>query len=299
MTYKIKRLFRYENRVILFLLPSLLGMGLFYLIPFGISIYFSLIDNAVNRQFVGLENFIATWNNDAFALAIRNTLVFMGSSIPLNIAISLGLALLLKPMRAKVRRVLMVFFLMPLVIPSGSVVFFWRHFLAFNGMLNRLIITYVPEGWLREAWMPMGGWFSADNAMAFVIGIFLWKNVGFNVILFQAGLDFIPKQYYDVAAIEGAGRVRTFLSITRVYLGPTFLLIFILSVVNSFNVFREIYLLTGTHPNQRIYLLQHFLNNQFAMLNYQWMASASVFVFGFIFVLVLVLYKMQQRVSYV
>jgi len=298
MTIKIKRLLRYENRVILFLLPSLIGLGLFYVVPFGISIYFSLIDNAVSRQFVGLDNFISTWNNEAFALAVRNTLVFMGVSIPLNMAIALGLAMTLKPMGAKVRRVLMVFFLMPLVIPSGSVVFFWRHLLAFNGMLNRWIFTYVPDGWLPYEWMPVGGWFNADSAMAFVIGIFLWKNVGFNMILFQAGLDFIPKQYYEVAAIEGAGKIRTFWSVTWVYLGPTFLLVLILSVVNSFKVFREIYLLTGTHPNQRIYLLQHFLNNQFAMLNYQRMASASVFVFGFILVLVLLLYKMQQRVSY-
>jgi multiple sugar transport system permease protein len=214
-------------------------------------------------------------------------------------AVALGLSLTLRPLGIRLKRVLMVFFLMPLVIPSGSVVFFWRHFVAFNGMLNRLMITYIPEGWLGADWMPVGGWFNSEIAMLFVIVIFLWKNVGFNMILFQAGLDFIPKEYYEVAAIEGAGRGRTFWSVTRVYLGPTFLLVFTLSVVNSFKVFREIYLLTGTHPNRNIYLLQHFLNNQFAMLNYQRMTSASMFVFGFILVLVLVLYKWQQRQTYI
>ncbi|MCL2499636.1 MAG: ABC transporter permease subunit, partial [Defluviitaleaceae bacterium] len=118
------------------------------------------------------------------------------------------------------------------------------------------------------------------------------------IILFQAGLDFIPKDYYEYASIEGAGRFRQFRIVTLTYLGPTFLMVFILSVVNSFKVFREIYLLTGTHPNQSIYLLQHFLNNQFANLNYQFMASASFFTFGFIFILVLGMYGLQQRQSY-
>jgi multiple sugar transport system permease protein len=271
----------------LFLLPSLIGLAAFYVVPFGISIYYALIDNAVARNFVGIDNLVATWNNAAFALAVRNTLVFMGVSIPLNMALALVLALTLKPMSKRVRRVLLVFFLLPLVIPSGSVVFFWRHFVAINGMFNRLFFADYPIDWLNS-----------DYAMWFVIGIFIWKNVGFNMILFQAGLDFIPKEYYEFAEMEGAGRLRKFRIVTLTYLGPTFLLVFILSVVNSFKVFREIYLLTGTHPNLNIYLIQHFLNNQFANLNYQLMASASFFVFGFILVLVFVLYWLQQRQTY-
>jgi multiple sugar transport system permease protein len=257
-------------------------------VPFGISVYYALIDNAASRQFVGLANLIETWNNAAFSLAVRNTLTFMVVSIPLNMALALTLALLLKPISKKVRRVLVVFFLLPLVIPSGSVVFFWRNFIAINGMFNRLFFTYThPTDWLNS-----------DYAMWFVIGIFIWKNVGFNMILFQAGLGFIPKDFYEYAAMEGAGKIRQFRIVTLTYLAPTFLLVFILSVVNSFKVFREIYLLTGTHPNMNIYLLQHFLNNQFANLNYQLMASASFYIFGVILVLVFVLYWLQQRQTY-
>jgi multiple sugar transport system permease protein len=244
-------------------------------IPFGISVYYAVIDNAVSRQFVGLANLIETWNNAAFSLAVRNTLTFMGVSIPLNMALALALALLLQPMRKSVRRVLLVFFLLPLVIPSGSVVFFWRNFIAINGMFNRLFFASNPVDWLNS-----------DYALWFVIGIFIWKNVGFNMILFQAGLDFIPKDYYEYAAIEGAGRFRQFRIVTLTYLAPTFLLVFILSVVNSFKVFRE------------IYLLQHFLNIHFANLNHQVMASASFYIFGFILVLVAVLYWFQQRQTY-
>ena len=286
-TRRKRRIFKHDNVIYLFLLPSFIGLGVFYIVPFGRSIYFMLIDNAVSRQFVGIANLIDTWNNEAFALAVRNTLTFMGVSIPLNMAIALALALMLRPMNPILRRVLLVFFLLPLVIPSGSVVFFWRAFVAYNGMFNRLFFAAAPVDWLNS-----------NHAMWFVIMIFIWKNIGFNMILFQAGLDFIPKDYYEYAAIEGAGKIRLFFMVTLTYLGPTFLLVFILSVVNSFKVFREIYLLTGTHPNLNIYLLQHFLNNQFANLNYQRMASASFFTFGFIFILVLVLYRLQRRQTY-
>ena len=277
-----------ELAILLLLLPSLVGLAVFYVVPFGISVYFSLIDNAVSRQFVGLSNLVDTWNNQAFAIAVRNTLVFMVVSIPLNIALALGLALGLRPIRAWLRRFLIVFFLLPLVIPSGSMIFFWQRLISINGMLNRAFFAANPTDWLNS-----------EYAMIFVIAIFIWKNVGFNMILFQAGLDFIPKEYYEFAEIEGAGAFSRFRIVTLTYLGPTFLLVFILSVVNSFKVFREIYLLTGTHPNLSIYMLQHFLNNQFEALNYQRMASASFFVFGFIFVLVLVLYRLQQRQTYV
>ena len=285
--YALRRVFRYENTIYLFLIPSLLGIIIFYALPFLISLYYVVIDNPVSHQFVGLYNIIDTWNNRAFALAARNTAVFMLTSIPLNIILALAFTLLIKPLRIEVRRILMLFFLLPLVIPSGSVTFFWDRLLAVNGFINRFwipIFDTMPFGWLNSAY-----------AMIFVVLVFIWKNIGFNMILFQAGLDFIPKEYYECASLEGAGKIRQFYIITLPYLALSFLLFFILTVVNSFKVFREIYLLTGAHPNFSVYMLQHFLNNQFNNLNYQRMASASFFVFIIVFILVTVLYRLQQK----
>jgi multiple sugar transport system permease protein len=134
--------------------------------------------------------------------------------------------------------------------------------------------------------------------MLFVVLIFIWKNIGFNMILYQAGLDFIPKEYYEYAAIEGAGKIRQFFIVTVVYLSPAFLLVFIMTVVNSFKIFRDVYLLSGAHPNHSVYLLPHFMNNQLANLNYQRMASASLFVFAFIYLIVVMFYRLQQRQVY-
>jgi len=282
--------------IYLLLLPSLVGLAVFYVVPFGISIYYAAIDNVVSREFVGLDNLVAAWNNEAFQIAVDNTLIFMGVSIPLNMMLSLVLALILNPLGKKLRRVLLIFFLMPLVIPSGSMVYFWSRLISRTGMLNRVLyyldIVSYPYN------MP-NDWLNTDYAMWFIIGIFIWKNIGFNMILFQAGLDFIPKDYYEYASIEGAGRIRKFFLVTLPYLMPTFLIVFILSVVNSFKVFREIFTLTGPYPNRSIYLLQHFLNNQFAGMNYQMMASASFYIFGFIFILVFILYWLQQRQTYI
>ena len=286
----LKRIFNHENGIYLFLLPSLLGIAVFYVAPFFVSMYYLVIDNPMSRQFVGLHNLIDTWNNRAFMLGARNTIVFMLTSIPLNMGLALLFALLLKPIPLAVRRVLMIFFLLPLVIPSASVTFFWDRLLAVNGMLNRFWVPFFETA-------PIN-WLNSGYAMIFIVGIFIWKNIGFNIILFQAGLDLIPKEYYEYAAIEGAGSIRQFFLVTLTYLQPTFLLIFILSVVNSFKVFREIYLLTGTHPNISVYMLQHFINNQFVNLNYQRMASASFFIFIGIFLIVVALYRLQERQDY-
>jgi len=296
MQRRRKQVFKHEDVIYLLLLPSLFGLTVFYVAPFFISIYYALIDNAVSAQFVGLDNLIETWNNQAFRLGVRNTVFFMGVSIPLIMLVALVLAMALRPIPTKVRRGLMFFFLLPLVIPSGSVVNFWRSLLSINGMLNRVLVNIGVFSYPYD--MPID-WLNSEHAMWFIIFIFIWKNVGFNMILFQAGLDFIPKDYYEYASIEGAGRIRQFFIVTLTYLGPTFLIVFIMSVVNSFKVFREIYLLTGTHPNFSIYLLQHFLNNQFANMNYQLMASASFYIFGVILVLVFILYWLQQKQTYI
>ena len=278
------------DKLHLLLLPSIAGLGLFYVAPFFLSIYYMLIDNAMSRRFVGLHNLIDTWNNQAFALGARNTLIFMSTSIPLIIGLALIFALMLRSLPVVARRILMIAFLLPLVIPSASVTFFWDRMLALNGVINRF-------------WVPFTGatpfnWLNIDYAMIFVVLIFIWKNVGFNIILFMAGLELIPKDYYEYASIEGTGKIRCFFMITLTYLAPTFLMVFLLSIVNSFKVFREIFLLTGTHPNSSIYMLQHFLNNQFENLNYQRMASASFFIFVFVFIIVMVLYKWQQQQTY-
>jgi multiple sugar transport system permease protein len=155
-----------------------------------------------------------------------------------------------------------------------------------NGVINGIFFPEAPMNWL-----------DSEVARAIITFIYIWKNAGYNTVLFLAGLKFIPKDYYEYASIEGAGALRKFTFITLPYLTPTIFLVFIMSIINSFKAFREIYLICGEYPHQSIYMLQHFMNNQFAALNYQRLVSAAYVLSIFIIIVVFTTYKLQNRLS--
>ena len=111
--------------------------------------------------------------------------------------------------------------------------------------------------------------------MIVVIIMFLWKNLGYNMILFLAALSNIPGDILEVATLEGAGPVYKFFHLKLRYLSPSILFVTILSLINSFKIFREVYLLTGDYPDA-LYMIQHFMNNTFSLLEYQKLSSAAI-----------------------
>ena len=265
-------------------LPSLIGILVFYLIPFMESLYMAMIDNPFGRNFAGLFHFRATLENFAFRLALRNTMVFVALILPANMILSLGIAMLLR--RAGGRKGLFILFiLLPLTVPSGSVVHFWRSIFSITGVINGTFFPDNPVNWLNTNW-----------AMGAVVIIFIWKNMGFNIVLFLAGINLIPHEYYEFAQVEGAGRFKQFRSITLVYLAPTGFMVFLMTFVQSFRAFREIYLLSGAYPHQSVYMLQHYMNNLFAMLDYQRISAASFIMTAGIVAIALVIFYLQRRV---
>lgn len=137
-------------------------------------------------------------------------------------------------------------------------------------------------------------WMKSDWAGLVIILIYIWKNVGYNVVLFLAGLQNIPDQYYEIASLEGAGRMRTLFGITLTYLTPTTFLVILMSVLNSFKVFRETYLVAGAYPHDQIYLMQHYMNNMFLSLDIQKLSAAAVLMALSILVLVAVLFRTER-----
>ena len=266
-------------------MPSIIGLMVFFLIPFGTSLYLAMIDNPVGRNFVGLQHFADTINNGAFRLALRNTIVFIALCVPINMIFPLWIASLLNKV-GKHKDLFGLFFLLPLVVPSASVVHFWQSLFGINGLINGMFFTNAPVNWLNTDW-----------AQVIILVIFMWKNAGFNVVLYQAGLNMIPKDYYEFSAIEGAGKWRQFCTVTLVYLTPTFFTVFLMSIVQSFRSFREIFLLAGSHPHQSIYMMQHYMNNLFDVLNYQRLSAASYIMTLGIVVVVLFLFFAQRKVD--
>jgi len=275
---------RRESLLAVLILPSILGLLLFFIAPFLLSMRMAMIDNPVGQNFVGFQHFSNTLTNTAFRLSMRNTLLFMSMSVPLNMLFALLVSMMLRRLGGLGKSILGVFFVLPLVVPSGSVVHVWRSLFGLNGFINRLFIG-EPIDWLNTDW-----------AIFLVVIIFMWKNVGFNIVLYLAGLNLIPKEYYENAAINGAGPVRQFRSITLVYLMPTTFMVFLLSIIQSFQSFREIFLLTGAYPHRSLYMLQHYMNNQFEALDYQRMSAAAYILTLSIAAVVLVMLFAQRRV---
>jgi len=259
-------------------------MAVFFVMPFLYSLYYVFTD--IDGAFTGVGNFTSTLGSKAFTTALKNTGVFLGICVPLNVVASFFIASVLRKARRK--NALSLMFMLPLVIPSGAVVFFWRVLFDETGFINKLILAAggAPVIWLQSNW-----------ALMVVILAFLVKNIGFNVVLFMAGFSAIPRDYYEIALIEGANRFQTFRTVTYVYMSPTTFLVFLMSIINSFKIFKEIYLLFGNYPFQSIYMLQHYMNNQFAAANMQKLSTAATMLSVIIGLIVLVFFRMQKKVS--
>ena len=268
-----------------FVLPFLAGFGLFYLIPFLWSIRHTFTKGAGGIIFVGLENYRDIFQSSAFQLAVFNTFRFILIGVPLLMALSFGIALLLEE-KFRGSGFFRSVFLYPLVIPAASAVVVVQAFFSESGLLNQFL------DWLG---LPIQRWLHSPYAFPILVGLYIWKNCGYNLILFLAGLNAIPKDYREAAAVEGASSRQITRTITIPLLIPSFFFIFIISIINSFKSFREAYLLGGSSPHESIYMLQHFLNNNFQNLSYNRLSVAAILTFAVIFALVLLLFRLKKR----
>ena len=267
-----------------FLSPSLLGVAVFFIVPFGVVVYYSLIDGVGSRNFVGLQNFIRLFQNSAFIMAAKNTLSFSVLAVPLAVVLAIVLALMLEariPLKSQFR----TFFLSPMMVPVATVVLIWQVLFNYNGTINEFLLLFGAD---------KIDWFQTDHSQIVVIILFLWKNLGYNMILFMAGLANIPRELLEVADVEGASEWYKFFAIKLRYLSPTVLFVTILSLINSFKVFREVYLLTGDYPYEKLYMLQHFMNNTFKSLDYQKLSAAAVVMALVMVVLIALLFKAED-----
>ncbi|MFX0547845.1 carbohydrate ABC transporter permease [Hathewaya histolytica] len=269
----------------IFALPSIIGFLLFFCIPFIISLVYCFTQGVGDIEYVGFQNFVDLFQNDAFILAFKNTLIFNVVSVPLVMIISLGITLILNS-KIKKGSFFRTVFTFPLIIPLASVALVWQIFFRQTGVVNGVLLKFGIMGpdWLKTKW-----------SFYILILLYVWKNCGYNMIIFLAGLNNVPKEYYEAASIDGCGKINMFFKITLPLILPTIFFVFIISIINSLRVYREAYLLSGQYPDPSIYMLQHFMNNNFTNLNYQRLSTASVIVFILVAVLVYSLFKLQKK----
>ncbi len=249
----------------LFLLPGLAGLMVFYLVPFVGGIYYSLTDGTINNAFVKFANYERVWQNEVFRLGLKNTMELSLICAPLIFVLSFILAAMLKTLKDKsapFRNIL----LMPYLMPSSALLIVWLLLFDYGGVINRVWEAIFGQRVL---------WLESEALRAPIVLLYIWKNVGFSVVIFSAALQALPEPYYEFASLEGANAVQKELKITLPLILPTAFLVFVLAWVNAFKIFKEVYFIGGAYPRDAVYTLQHFMNNKFAKLDYQDVTTAA------------------------
>ena len=266
----------------LFALPAVVGTVLFFGVPFLINLGKSFFRG---KRFVLFRNYSEVITNGVFRMALGNTAKFLLAAVPLILIISLGIPLLLfRKLRG--HTFFRTVFVFPMVLPVASVILFFDILFTETGAMNAVLLALgVPAvSWLNSGW-----------AFWVLILLYIWKNIGYDIVLFLAALNSVSREYYEAAELEGAGRGQQLRFVTLPMIVPHLTFLTVISVTNGFKAFREAYILCGDYPHSSIYMLQHYINNNFQNLSYQKLSVATILVFLLILVLVLGLFGIRRR----
>ncbi len=270
-----------------FLLPSLAGVLIFVLLPFADVVRRSFL-TAVTEEWTGLHNYELVFANQAFRLAVKNTVRFTLVCLPLLIGIGLFLSVQLS--RLKKVQLIKSLFLLPMAMPAATVVLIWKMIFAKQGFLNAglLLAGLLPEGAMPD-YMGTGASFWV------LVFSYIWKNLGYTMVLWLAGIFSVSEGLTEAARVDGATKRQCFWYVIFPNLKGSLYTITVLSFLNSFKVFREAYLVAGSYPHESMYLLQHLFNNWFVNLELDKMAASAVCVGAVLFAVILLLQRLWDH----
>ncbi len=283
---------------LLFLSPALLAIGIFFFIPVLAAFVLSFTDfdiyslgNFHYARFIGLRNYAQLAADPLFWKALGNTLYFLLAGGPLSIAASLAAALLLQSKFLRFKGLFRTAYFAPVVTTLVAVAVVWRFvYHPRFGLLNYVLsgIGVGPIDWLGDP-----HW-----AMPAIILMAVWKNFGYNMIIFIAGLQNIPAELYEASDIDGAGKVRQFTSITLPMLAPTTLFITIITMIGYFQLFAEPYVMTQGGPlNSTLSLVLLMYQQGFRWWNMGYSAALAFVLFALILAGSLIESWVEKRVA--
>jgi multiple sugar transport system permease protein len=231
-----------------FLAPALVLIGVFFFLPVAASLLLSITDFDIyaiadrsNTRLVGLRNYTDLFGNPVFWAAVRNTFYFALVGGPLTVAVSLAAALLINARVVKYKSLFRTIFFVPFVTTLVAVAIVWKYlYHPQYGLFNYVLSWFgiEPVSWLGDA----------QWAMPSIILMAVWKNFGYNMLIFIAGLQNIPAELYEAAHLDGAGPLRRFWNVTLPMLAPTFLFVGVITMIGYFQLFAEPYVMTGGGP---------------------------------------------------
>lgn len=278
-------MFRKGKSLFLFLLPGLLGLMIFYVAPFISGIRYSITDGSKTNAFVGLKNYKALWQNKMFLLGMKNTIEISVISAPLLWLTSFLLALILLSIQPK-GTLFRSAALLPYLAPSSAILLVWLILFDYGGPINRIMDMLKLE---RIMWLE-----SASLRIPIIL-MFIWKNLGFCMVIFLAALQTVPQALYEYVTLEGGGFFTKAFKVAFPHVLPTAFLIFILAWINAFKIFKEIYVIAGPYPALSVYTLQHYMNNMFSQMDYQMVTAAAYSFAAIALALFAILFILQRR----
>ena len=275
---------------IVFVAPSLVMLLVFTVAPIAVAAVLSFFewDLLSSPEFVGLANFAELTRDADFKAALVHTLVFIAGYVPAVMAVGLALAVLMNR-RSRLASVSRVVFFMPVVSAWVAVALMWKWMLNSRfGVVNWALGLIGIDG---PAWLFERGW-----AMVSVIAASVWKDAGFVMVLFLAGLSAIPAEHREAAFVDGATRWQAFWQVTFPLLTPTVLLVSIILLINSFQVFEQVWILTEGGPlGSTTVVVERIVKNAFSFGRMGYAAAMSWVLFAFIFAVTLLQTRLQKR----
>jgi len=279
-----------------FLAPALSVIIVFFFVPVGASLLLSFTDFDIysvasrdNLRWVGLANYGRLLVDSLFWVALRNTFYFVVVAGPLSVALSLGAALLVTSALVRFTGAFRTAFFLPVVTTLVAVAVVWRY--VYHPRLGLLNYGLSLLGGDPIDWLGDPRW-----AMPALILMAVWKNFGFNMVIFMAGLQSIPERLYEAASIDGASRTQQFLSITLPALAPTFLFVVLMTVIGYFQLFAEPYVMTDggpSHSTLSIVLLMY--QEGFRWWNMGFAAAVAFVLFLILLVLTVIVVQLRSR----
>ena len=267
-----------------FLAPSLFGVLLFVILPFGDVVRRSFM-TAVTKEAAGVKNYKIIFTNSAFLLAVKNTLKFTLVCIPLMVALGLVIALAMGSIRHM--QTVKSLYLFPLAMPTAAVAVVWKMVFYEKGFLNKYLEQFGIGGGVD--------YIGSGAAFYVLAGTYIWKNLGYTIVLWLAGIMGVNGDMMEAARVDGAGKMQRFWYVLLPNLKGSLYIIVVISFLNSFKIYREAYLVAGAYPHDSIYMLQHLFNNWFVNLDLDKMAAAAVVCTMFFLVFILLLQGLWDR----
>lgn len=267
---------------LLLALPSLIGVFSFYVIPFLSSLYYTFTQGVSAPEFVGLQNFRDLAANTVFRQAVRNTSVFLVIGVPLVLLLAILFSVILVKGRFTWQRWAL---LLPFVLPASSMAIAWQSIWGAGGAIGTLL------------GLPETDFLSGGGAFPLLLLLYLLRNMGYISIILMSAIRGLPPEYQESYRLDSNSEMGYIVHVVMPLISPSLLFAGIVAVMNYFLLFRDIYMIYQNAPPPQIYMLQHFMNNNFYKLNYQRLSAAAFLAVLCLSAFVVLILLLQRRVK--